>query len=165
MNRKVTALSLALLMLLGPALPAAAQSAVQLKNVQVESKSEGVTIKIATTGTPSYSASLIDTPARLVIDVTGAAYAWDKTRMNPDMPPIKEIRGSQWKVGTARVVVELTRKVGYRIEKGPDGLPVILEPSATASSSDGVKPEAAKPDAPKAAPKKADVAKAEPKAE
>jgi type IV pilus assembly protein PilQ len=165
MKGKVTALTIAVTMLLGLAQPAFTQSPMQLKGVQVESQSDGVTIKIATTGTPSYSASLIDTPARLVIDVTGAAYAWDKTRMNPDMPPIKEIRGSQWKVGTARVVVELTRKVGYRIEQGPDGLTVILEPSATASSSDGVKPEAAKPDAPKAAPKKADVAKAEPKAE
>ena len=159
MNRKVTALSLALLMLLGPALPAAAQSAVQLKNVQVESKSEGVTIKIATTGTPSYSASLIDTPNRLVIDLTGAAYAWDKTRLNPDVAPIKEIRGSQWKVGTARVVVELTRKVGYRIEESADGLSVILEPSATASVDPTEKAEA-----PKAAPKKAETAKAEPSA-
>ena len=159
MNRKVTALSLALLMLLGPALPAAAQSAVQLKNVQVESKSEGVTIKIATTGTPSYSASLIDTPSRLVIDLTGAAYAWDKTRLNPDVAPIKEIRGSQWKVGTARVVVELTRKVGYRIEESADGLSVILEPSATASVDPAEKAEA-----PKAAPKKAETAKAEPTA-
>ena len=159
MNRKVTALSLALLMLLGPALPAAAQSAVQLKNVQVESKSEGVTIKIATTGTPSYSASLIDTPSRLVIDLTGAAYAWDKTRLNPDVAPIKEIRGSQWKVGTARVVVELTRKVGYRIEESADGLSVILEPSATASVDPTEKAEA-----PKAAPKKAETAKAEPTA-
>lgn len=159
MNRKVTALSLALLMLLGPALPAAAQSAVQLKNVQVESKSEGVTIKIATTGTPSYSASLIDTPNRLVIDLTGAAYAWDKTRLNPDVAPIKEIRGSQWKVGTARVVVELTRKVGYRIEESADGLSVILEPSATASVDPAEKAEA-----PKAAPKKAETAKPEPTA-
>ena len=159
MNRKVTALSLALLMLLGPALPAAAQSAVQLKNVQVESKSEGVTIKIATTGTPSYSASLIDTPSRLVIDLTGAAYAWEKTRLNPDVAPIREIRGSQWKVGTARVVVELTRKVGYRIEESADGLSVILEPSATASVDPAEKAEA-----PKAAPKKAETAKAEPTA-
>src|SRR5262245_7937073 len=156
MTRKAMALTIALLMLLGPALPAAAQNAVQLKNVQVESRTDGVTIKIATTGTPSYSASLIDTPNRLVIDVTGAAYSWSKTRLNPDVDPIKEIRGSQWKVGTARVVVELTRKVGYRIEESADGLAVILEPSATAS----VDP-AAKPETPKAAPKKAEVAKAE----
>src|SRR5262245_31069096 len=161
MTRKAMALTIALLMLLGPALPAAAQNAAQLKNVQVESRTDGVTIKIATTGTPSYSASLIDTPNRLVIDVNGAAYAWTKTRLNPDVAPIKEIRGSQWKVGTARVVVELTRKVSYRIEESADGLSVILEPSATASVDPAEKPET-----PKAAPKKAEVAKADaPKAE
>ena len=88
MTRKATALTIALLILLGPALPAAAQNAAQLKNVQVESRTDGVTIKIATTGTPSYSASLIDTPNRLVIDVNGAAYAWTKTRLNPDVAPI-----------------------------------------------------------------------------
>jgi type IV pilus assembly protein PilQ len=157
---KFTALTITVLMLSGAALPAAAQSAVQLKDVQVESQSEGVTVKIATTGTPSYSASLIDTPSRLVIDLTGAAYAWDKTRVNPDVPPIKEIRGSQWKAGTARVVVELTRKVGYRIEQSAEGLTVILAPPANASS------EPAKSEAPKAAmPRKAEVAKAEPKPE
>ena len=156
MKGKVSALTLAVLMLLGLAQPASAQSAVQLKDVQVESQLDGVTVKIATTGTPSYSASLIDTPARLVIDLTGAAYAWDKTRLNPDMPPIKEIRGSQWKVGTARVVVELTRKVGYRIEQSADGLSVVLEPSSTASI------EPAKTEAPKAAaPKKVEPAKPE----
>jgi type IV pilus assembly protein PilQ len=159
MNGKVSAFTLAVLMLLGLAQPASAQSAVQLKNIQVESQLNGVTVKIATTGTPSYSASLIDTPARLVIDLTGAAYAWDKTRLNPDLPPIKEIRGSQWKVGTARVVVELTRKVGYRIEQSADGLSVVLEPSSTAST------EPVKPEAPKAAPKKVEAAKAEPKPE
>src|SRR5688500_15085641 len=159
---KLTALTIAVLMLSGPAQPASAQSAVQLKlkDVKVESQSEGVTVKLATTGTPSYSASLIDTPARLVIDLTGAAYAWDKTRVNPDVLPIKEIRGSQWKAGTARVVVELTRKVGYRIEESAEGLTVILDPSATAAS-EPVKSEASKA----AAPRKAEVAKAEPKVE
>ncbi len=160
MKGKVSALTLAVLMLLGLAQPASAQSAVQLKDVQVESQLDGVTVKIATTGTPSYSASLIDTPARLVIDLTGAAYAWDKTRLNPDMPPIKEIRGSQWKAGTARVVVELTRKVGYRIEQSAEGLSVVLEPSSTAST------EPAKAETPKAAaPKKVETAKTETKSE
>ena len=82
-----------------------------------------------------------------------------RPRLNPDLPPIKEIRGSQWKVGTARVVVELTRKVGYRIEQSADGLSVVLEPSSTAST------EPVKPEAPKTAPKKVETAKAEPKPE
>jgi type IV pilus assembly protein PilQ len=146
-------------MLMGLAHPAAGQSAVQLKDVQVEQQTDSVTVKLWTTGTPNYSASLIDTPTRLVIDLTGTAYAWDKSRMNPDVPPIREIRGSQWKVGTARIVLELTRKVGYRIEPSAEGLSVILEPSGTAVSEDAPKAAASKP-APKAVAKP-EVAKSE----
>jgi type IV pilus assembly protein PilQ len=163
------AFALAVLMLIGLAHPAAGQSAVQLKDVQVEQQTDSVTVKLWTTGTPNYSASLIDTPTRLVIDLTGTAYAWDKSRVNPDVAPIREIRGSQWKVGTARIVLELTRKVGYRIEPSAEGLSIILEPSATAVSEDAPKPTASKP-APKAVAKpeiaktetpKADAAKTE----
>jgi type IV pilus assembly protein PilQ len=153
------AFALAVLMLMGLAHPAAGQSAVQLKDVQVEQQTDSVTVKLWTTGTPNYSASLIDTPTRLVIDLTGTAYAWDKSRMNPDVPPIREIRGSQWKVGTARIVLELTRKVGYRIEPSAEGLSVILEPSGTAVSEDAPKAAASKP-APKAVAKP-EVAKSE----
>ena len=136
---------------------AAGQSAVQLKHVQVEQQADSVTVKLWTTGIPSYSASLIDAPTRLVIDLTGTAYAWDKSRVNPDVAPIREIRGSQWKVGTARIVLELTRKVGYRIEPSAEGLSIIFDSSATAVRADAPKPTASKP-APKAV---AVVAKAE----
>jgi len=152
-------LALAVLMLIGLAQPAAGQSAIQLKDVQVEQQSDSVTVKLWTTGTPNYSASLIDTPTRLVIDLTGTAYAWDKSRVNPDVAPIREIRGSQWKVGTARIVLELTRKVGYRIEPSAEGLSVILDPSASAVSEDAPKATASKP-APKPVAK-AEMAKAE----
>ena len=145
MTGKGMAFALAVLMLIGLAHPAAGQSAVQLKDVQVEQQNDSVTVKLWTTGIPSYSASLIDTPTRLVIDLTGTAYAWDKSRVNPDVAPIREIRGSQWKVGTARIVLELTRKVGYRIEPSAEGLSVVLEPSASAASDDAPKATASKP--------------------
>src|SRR5882724_12923176 len=176
MKGKGMAFALAVLMLMGLAHPAAGQSAVQLKDVQVEQQTNSVTVKLWTTGTPNYSASLIDTPTRLVIDLTGTAYAWDKSRMNPDVPPIREIRGSQWKVGTARIVLELTRKVGYRIEPSAEGLSVILEPSGTAVSEDApkaaaskpapkavAKPEVAKPEVAKSESPKPDALKAEPR--
>jgi type IV pilus secretin PilQ/predicted competence protein len=159
MKGKGMAFALAVLMLIGLAHPAAGQSAVQLKDVQVEQQNDSVTVKLWTTGIPSYSASLIDTPTRLVIDLTGTAYAWDKSRVNPDVAPIREIRGSQWKVGTARIVLELTRKVGYRIEPSAEGLSVVLEPSASAASDDAPKATASKP-APKTVAKP-EVAKAE----
>ena len=159
MKGKGMAFALAVLMLIGLAHPAAGQSAVQLKDVQVEQQNDSVTVKLWTTAIPSYSASLIDTPTRLVIDLTGTAYAWDKSRVNPDVAPIREIRGSQWKVGTARIVLELTRKVGYRIEPSAEGLSVVLEPSASAASDDAPKATASKP-APKTVAK-AEIAKAE----
>ena len=159
MKGKGFALALGVLMLIGTGQSATGQSAMQLKDVQVEQQTDSVTVKLWTTGTPNYSASLIDTPTRLVIDLTGTAYAWDKSRVNPDVAPIREIRGSQWKVGTARIVLELTRKVGYRIEPSAEGLAVILEPSATPVTDDAPKAAASKP-APKAVAK-AEVAKAE----
>src|SRR5439155_16496243 len=42
--------------------------------------------------------------------------------------------GSPFRVGTARVVVELSRKVGYRIDERPEGLAIVLEPGGTAQA-------------------------------
>ena len=159
MKGKRMALALAVLMLIGMAHSATGQIAMQLKDVQVEQQTDSVTVKLRTTGTPIFSASLIDTPTRLVIDLADTSYAWDKSRVNPDVAPIREIRGSQWKVGTARIVLELTRKVGYRIEPSAEGLSVVLEPAATAASEDTPKATASKPASKAAA--KPEVAKAE----
>ena len=41
--------------------------------------------------------------------------------------PLTEVRGSQFKPGTARLVVELNRKAGYRIEERPQGLTVLID--------------------------------------
>ncbi len=44
--------------------------------------------------------------------------------------PVKEVRGSQWRKGVARVVVEMNRTdVGYRIDETPEGLVVAIENS------------------------------------
>jgi type IV pilus secretin PilQ/predicted competence protein len=115
-------------------------SPARLNDVTVERAPDGATVVVKTTGPVTYEASLIDSPTRLVIDLTGTIFAWPKTRMNPDVAPIREIRGSQFKVGVARVVVELTRRSGYRIDQGPDGLVIAIEPSATAKAAP--KPEA-----------------------
>jgi len=100
----------------------------------VERSDGGTAVRIKTSGPVKYAASLIDTPARLIIDFSGTIYAWPKTRMATDLTPIKEIRGSQWRAGVARVVVEMTRKAAYRIDQDADGLVVMIEPSATAPS-------------------------------
>ena len=119
---------------------------------------------VATSGQPQYETTLLDSPVRLVIDMNGT-FASPRSRWTGVPEPLKEVRGSQFKPGTARLVVELNRKAGYRIEEGPQGLTVLIDAPAgpaTAEISPVPKrpalapadlprmPEAAKPsDAPK----------------
>ncbi len=108
--------------------------AVQVTSMSVERVADGVTVRIKTSGPAKFQSSFIDSPNRLVIDLPGATYAWSKTTLNSDTEPVRQIRGSQWKGSVARVVVELTRKVGYRIDTDNDGLRVVLEPASTAQA-------------------------------
>ncbi len=107
------------------------ESLVQLREVAVEPRDDGVAVQIKTSGPIAYQTSLLDTPTRLVIDLESTGYGWRKTPLTVNMDPLRQIRGGQFRKGVSRVVLELTRKVGYRVEEGPDGLTVMLEPLAT----------------------------------
>jgi type IV pilus assembly protein PilQ len=127
----------------------------QLKGVSIERQAEGVTITVKTTAPVTYETKVIDSPTRIVIDMAGTTYATARARWAAGLDPVKEVRGSQWKRDTARIVVELTRKVGYRIEETGEGLVVVVEPSASSETPVAARMEAAtKPgvvsDAPKA---------------
>jgi len=136
----------------------------ELRDVKVEQRAAAVAVTVATSGQPQYETTLLDSPVRLVIDMNGT-FASPRSRWTGVPEPLKEVRGSQFKPGTARLVVELNRKAGYRIEEGPQGLTVLIDAPAgpaTAEISPVPKrpalapadlprmPEAAKPsDAPK----------------
>jgi type IV pilus assembly protein PilQ len=131
-----------------------ADSPAQIKGVSIERQAEGVTVTVKTSAPVVYETKVIDSPTRLIIDMTGTTYALSKARWAAGMDPVKEVRGSQWKRGTARIVVELTRKVGYRINETAEGLVVVLEPSASSETSSAPRAEAApKPGAVSDAPK------------
>ena len=103
---------------------------VQLKDVTIERAFDGAAVTVKTSGPIQYEAKLIDSPTRLVIDISGTTYSSPKSRWMSRVDPIKEVRGSQWRKGVARVVVEMNRNdVGYRIEETPDGLVVAVENS------------------------------------
>jgi type IV pilus assembly protein PilQ len=139
---------------------------VQLKDVSIERAFDGAAVTVKTSGPTQYEAKLIDSPTRLVIDLSGATYSSSKSRWMSGVDPVKEVRGSQWRKGVARVVVEMNRNdVGYRIDETPDGLVVAVENSSGRSSE--TKLESAKltngvSDAPKMAPKPIAVATAKP---
>src|SRR5712691_6324129 len=107
---------------------------VQLKSISVERQGDGVTVLVSMSGPAKYAASFIDSPNRLVVDMQGTTFAWNRTAMKSDGDPVREVRGSQFRVGTARVVVELSRKVGYRIDERPEGLALVFEPGGTAQA-------------------------------
>jgi type IV pilus secretin PilQ/predicted competence protein len=117
----------------------ASDAPVDVRDVSVSALPQGLTIAIETSAAPHYRTTVIEGPTRLIIDMSGT-YSAPKTRWTAMPTPIKEIRGSQWKVGTARLVVELSREVAYRIEEGPTGLKVVLagadgQPSASKRES------------------------------
>ena len=131
-----------------------ADSPVQLKDVSIDRASEGASITVKTSGRAQYEAKLIDSPTRLVIDVSGATYNSAKSRWTSGVDPVKEVRGSQWRKGIARIVVEMTRNdVGYRIDETPDGLVVAIE-----SKPETAKANSGPIDAPRVVPKSAAVA-------
>jgi type IV pilus assembly protein PilQ len=106
-------------------------AAVQVTSLSVDRLSDGVTVRIKTSGPAKYQSSFIDSPNRLVVDLPGATYTWSKTTLKSDTEPVRQVRGSQWKGSVARVVVELSRKVGYRIDQDAEGLLIVLEPAGT----------------------------------
>src|SRR3990170_1718421 len=139
------------------------ESLVQLRDISVEPRGAGLAVQIKTSGPAAYETALIDKPTRLVIDLESTGYGWRETPLNVGMDPLRTIRGSQLKKGVSRVVLELSRKVGYRIDEGPEGLTVMLEPASTAGApaQAETKPaEVARAEAPKA-PVPSPVAKAE----
>ena len=136
-----------MLLLLPVGDPATAQTgqAVQLSNISVTTQEDTATIFVKTSAPPRYQADLIDTPTRLVIDFEDTQYAWRKTPVSFTQAPLKQIRGSQYRKGTARVVVEFTRKVGYAIREDDGGLSIVIPTTGpgTAEPKPAVKPDTA----------------------
>jgi len=126
---------LGLLLVLGFASPGASEPPVELQNVTVEPRAGGVAVILRTTGPVKYAASLIDTPTRLVIDLEATAYGWRKAPLAVSMDPVEQIRGSQFRNGVARVVLQLSRKTVYRIENGDSGITVTLGSSAPTAAA------------------------------
>jgi type IV pilus assembly protein PilQ len=142
------ALAVALMLLLLPiGAGANVQSApgAQLRDVSVTTQPDSVTVVVKTTGEVKYQADLVDSPYRLVLDFDDTSYGWRKTPLAVEAEPVKQIRGSQYRRGVARVVLELTRKVGYAIREERDGLAIVIPTAALAASTESpAKPAAGK---------------------
>src|SRR3989475_2420875 len=144
----VTVWLLALLVMLpAPALPEepAVNAATELKHVAVEHQPDATIVHITTSGAARYHAEFMDSPSRLVVDLEDTVYAWRKAPLAVTESPVKEIRGSQYRRGVARLVVEFTRKVGYAIREDEDGLTIVVPRVVAATDSTTAPAPASKP--------------------
>jgi type IV pilus secretin PilQ/predicted competence protein len=104
----------------------------RLDDVVVVTRPDATTIRLKTSSPPRYQVEFIDGPARLVLDLEDTTFAWKSGRLDIDRVPVKQIRGSQFRKGIARVVVEFTRRAPYTIDGDAEGL-VIAVPSVQES--------------------------------
>jgi type IV pilus assembly protein PilQ len=127
----VVSLALALLV---PTSPWAQTDQVRLSDVTVTPHPDSVTVFVKTSREAQYKADLVDSPNRLVIDLENTVYAWRKTPLSVGKDPVKQVRGSQYRQGVARVVLDLSRTVGYAIREESDGLAIVI-PTAAAPAA------------------------------
>jgi len=124
--------SLALLLLV-PAGSGAQTEPARLSDVTVTPQTDSVTVFVKTSREPHYKADLVDSPTRLVVDLEDTVYAWRKTPLNVGKEPLRQIRGGQYRQGVARVVLDLSRTVGYAIREEPNGLAIGIPTAASAA--------------------------------
>jgi type IV pilus assembly protein PilQ len=142
----VVSLALALLV---PTSSWAQGEPVRLSDVTVTPHPDSVTVFVKTSREAQYKADLVDSPNRLVIDLENTVYAWRKTPLNVGKDPVKQVRGSQYRQGVARVVLDLSRTVGYAIREESDGLAIVI-PTAAPPAAAAVASAAAAPAGPAA---------------
>src|SRR5262245_16177849 len=123
--------SLALLLLV-PAGSGAQTEPARLSDVTVTPQADSVTVFVKTSREPHYKADLVDSPTRLVVDLEDTVYAWRKTPLTVGKEPLRQIRGGQYRQGVARVVLDLSRTVGYAIREEPNGLAIVIPTAASA---------------------------------
>src|SRR2546422_7473115 len=114
------------LLLLVPAGGGAQTEPARLSEVTVTPQTDSVTVFVKTSREPHYKADLVDSPARLVVDLEDTVYAWRKTPLSVGKDPVKQIRGGQYRQGVARLVLDLSRTVGYAIREEPNGLAIVI---------------------------------------
>ena len=125
-RRGLASLGVVLALWVRAATPETPDAPVELIDVSVQSRSDGVRVDVKTSGPPRYRSELMDGPYRLVLDFEDTLFQWTVGPLAVDIDPVKTIRGGQFRTNVARLVIELTREVPYRVEAHPRGVRVLL---------------------------------------
>ena len=98
----------------------------RLDDVVVTARPDVTTIHLKTSGRPKYQADLIDSPPRVIVDLEDTVFAWRAARVDGGAPLLRQVRGSQFKKGVARVVVELAGTTSYVVKQDGDDVVIFL---------------------------------------
>ena len=98
----------------------------ELSEAAVIERDAAVEVWVRLSRPAKYQSDLIDSPWRLVLDFENTAYKWSASPVPVGIDPVRELRGSQFRKGAARLVIELRRKVAYTIEQDREGLRIVL---------------------------------------
>jgi hypothetical protein len=97
----------------------------ELSEVAIVERDAAAEVWVRLTRPARYQAELIDSPWRLVLDFEDTAYRWNVQPQPVEADPVRALRGSQYRKGVARLVIELRRKAAeeaLRILAGPGPL-------------------------------------------
>jgi type IV pilus assembly protein PilQ len=129
MGRAASRIALFALMLVVASTTAFAAPA-RLDDVKVATEADATVIELRTSRVPRYTAELMDSPNRLVIDLEDTTYGWRSTPLSVTAGPVKGVRGAQSRKDRARVVIELTRRVGFVVREEESGLSITIPTTA-----------------------------------
>jgi hypothetical protein len=138
---------LAALVALPPVARGQGEPPAELSEVVIVERDVAVEVWVRLSRPAKYQGELIDSPWRLVLDVEDTAYRWSVRPQPVGADPVRELRGSQYRKGVARLVIELQRKVAYVVEQDREGLRIVLPRAASVAAAS---PPAAAP--PRVAP-------------
>jgi hypothetical protein len=111
------------------ALPPAARGQgepVELTEATLVERDGAVEVWVRLSREARYQSELMDSPYRLVLDFEETAYRWTTQPMPIAADPVRQLRGSQFRKGVARLVIELQRKVTYTIDADREGLRIVI---------------------------------------
>src|SRR5262245_17980804 len=114
---------------------AAYAASARLDDVKVSTEDDVTVVTLHTSRVPRYTAELIDSPNRLVLDLEDTAYGWRTTPLAVTADPVKGVRGSQFRRDRARVVIELTRRAGFVVREEATGLAIVIPTATTPTAS------------------------------
>jgi hypothetical protein len=141
---------LARLLLALMVLPAAARGQgeppVELTEATIVEHDAAVEVWVRLSRPGKYQSDLIDSPWRLVLDFEDAVYRWSARPVPINADLVRELRGSQFRKGVARLVIELRHKVPYVVEQDREGLRIVLpRPASPAAAPTPPRPRPAPP--------------------